>query len=256
MNKAWRRQSSAEWAARAVTDFCDKNRAWTTGWLRLRARSDAHFKEAVTEAAALHARGELFAEHTTPEPAEEGLPVWAMAEAAGDEDDAPMSDAPAPPEVELITMPRAAASAPLTSNLERCIAASVKQRWTAVTPPKHCHLIFPESDGRRPGMGFARDAFTYLISSTSSQRSQNFYGYVSTFKQYLRQKKGVAKKLILTIRAIIFGQNRLTWLQVISMEQRGGAAIGTTSVPLRKPLRTALCQRRRALHHCEDPDRS
>ena len=40
------------------------------------------------------------------------------------------------------------------------------------------------------------------------------------------------------------------------MGQRGGAAIETTSVPLKKPLRTALCQRRRALHHCGDLDRS
>ena len=48
----------------------------------------------------------------------------------------------------------------------------------------------------------------------------------------------------------------LTWWQVISMEQRGDAAIETTSVPLMKPLRTALCQHRRALHHCGDPDRS
>ena len=44
-----------------------------------------------------------------------------------------------------------------------------------------------------------------------------------------------------------------TWLQVISMGQRGGAAIRTTSVPLRKPLRTAPCQRRLALHHCGGP---
>ena len=48
----------------------------------------------------------------------------------------------------------------------------------------------------------------------------------------------------------------LTWLQVISMGQRGDAAIETTSVPLMKPLRTALCQRRRALLHCGDLDRS
>ena len=31
MNKAWRRQSSAEWASRAVTDLCDENKAWTAG---------------------------------------------------------------------------------------------------------------------------------------------------------------------------------------------------------------------------------
>ena len=32
MNKAWRRQSSAEWAARALTDLCDENKVWSTGW--------------------------------------------------------------------------------------------------------------------------------------------------------------------------------------------------------------------------------
>ena len=40
MNKAWRRQSSAEWAARAVTDLCNMNKVWTTGWRRLCAHSD------------------------------------------------------------------------------------------------------------------------------------------------------------------------------------------------------------------------
>ena len=50
--------------------------------------------------------------------------------------------------------------------------------------------------------------------------------------------------------------NILTWLQVISMEQRGDAATETTSVPSAKPLLTSLCQRRRAPHHCGDPDRS
>ena len=67
MNKTWRRQSSAEWAARAVTDLCDKNQVWSTGWRRLRAHSDGDFRESVEEAAALHARDELFAKHVTPE---------------------------------------------------------------------------------------------------------------------------------------------------------------------------------------------
>ena len=120
MNKAWRRQSSAEWPARAFTDLCDKNKVWTTGWRRLRAHSDAHFKEAVEEAAALHAHDEPFSKHIEPEPAR-GEPVeWAMAEASDDEDDAPMPDAPLEPE--LINMPPAPASAPPMSDLERCIA--------------------------------------------------------------------------------------------------------------------------------------
>ena len=120
MNKAWRRQSSAEWASRAVTDLCDENKAWTTGWHRLRAGSNAEFREAVAEAAALHAHDELFSRHIEPEPAPEDPVEWAMAEASDDEDDAPMPDAP--PEPELIDMPPAPASEPRMSNLERCIA--------------------------------------------------------------------------------------------------------------------------------------
>ena len=82
--------------------------------------SDAHFKEAVAEAAALHADDELFSKHIEPEPAPEDPVDWAMAEASDDEDDAPMPDAP--PEPEIIDMPPAPASAFPMSNLERCIA--------------------------------------------------------------------------------------------------------------------------------------
>ena len=120
MNKAWRRQSSAEWAARAAKDLCDENKAWTTGWRPLRAHSDAHFKEAVAEDTALHAHDEPFSRHIEPEPAPADPMDWSMAEASDDEDDAPMPDAP--PEPELIDMPPAPASAPPMSNLERCIA--------------------------------------------------------------------------------------------------------------------------------------
>ena len=84
MNKAWRRQSSAEWASRAITDLLDESKAWTTGWRRLRAHGDAHFKEAVAEAAALHAHDELFAKHIEPEPAPEDPVDWAMARGAHD----------------------------------------------------------------------------------------------------------------------------------------------------------------------------
>ena len=64
----------------------------------MRARSDAHFKEAVAEAAALHSRDELFCRYVGPEPASEGDFVdWAMAEASDDEDDVPMPDAPPEP---------------------------------------------------------------------------------------------------------------------------------------------------------------
>ena len=64
-----------------------------------------HFKEAVEQAAALHAHDELFSKHIKAEPAPEDPVDWAMAEASDDEDDAPMPDAP--PEPELIDMPPA-----------------------------------------------------------------------------------------------------------------------------------------------------
>ena len=95
MNKAWRRQSSAEWASRALMDLCEKNQAWTTCWRRLRADSDDGFRDAATEAAALHARDDLFPKHIELEPAPEDPVEWAMAEATDGEDDAPMPDAPA-----------------------------------------------------------------------------------------------------------------------------------------------------------------
>ena len=96
----------------AVTDPCHKNQGWTTGWRRLRAHSDAHFKEAVEEAAALHAHDELFSMHIEPEPAPED--PW------NGPCDAPMPDAPL--ELELIDMPPAPASSPPMSNFKRCIA--------------------------------------------------------------------------------------------------------------------------------------
>ena len=73
-------------------------------------------------------RGELFTKHITPEPAEEGSPVWAMAEESDDDEDGtpPHADADEP---ELIAMP-----------LARGIRASRILRWTALTPPKNCHL--------------------------------------------------------------------------------------------------------------------
>ena len=65
-----------------------ENKVWSTEGRRLRDHSEGAFRDAVGEAAALHARGEPFAKHITPEPVEEGPPVWAMAESTNDEDDA------------------------------------------------------------------------------------------------------------------------------------------------------------------------
>ena len=145
MNKPWRRQSSAEWAARAVRDLCDANQVWTTGWRRLRAHGDAHFKDAVEEAAALHARGDLFAKHIEPELAPVDPVDWAMAEATDGEDDAPMPDVPmpdAPPEPELIDMSPAPASAPRMSNLERCTRARARCPVCGLSLLSHASVVF------------------------------------------------------------------------------------------------------------------
>ena len=85
MNKAWRRQSSADWEARAVKDLYAENQAWTTGWHRLRAGSNAEFREVVEKAAALHSRDDLFSKHIEPEPAPEDPVERAMAQASDDE---------------------------------------------------------------------------------------------------------------------------------------------------------------------------
>ena len=56
-------------------------------------------------------------------------------------------------------------------------------------------------------MGYARGAFTCLISSTSTQRSQNFSVMSLRISNIYAKKTGFAKKLILTIRAIMIGQH-------------------------------------------------
>ena len=125
MNKAWRRQYSAEWAARALTDLCDINQVWTSRWRRLRAHTDAEFREAVEGANELHATGDLFARQIEPKPTPTDSVEWAMAQASDDEDDALMPGAPLEPE--LVDMPPAPASAPPMSSLERRIALRLVQ---------------------------------------------------------------------------------------------------------------------------------
>ena len=56
-------------------------------------------------------------------------------------------------------------------------------------------------------MGSARGALTCLMSSTSTQRPQNFCSSVSAHSQYLPKKTGIAKKVILAVRAIMIGQH-------------------------------------------------
>ena len=111
----------------------------------LRADSDAHFKEAVAEAAALHAHDELFSKHIEPEPAPEDPVDWAMAEASDDEDDALIRDAQ--PEPEIIDMPPAPASALPMSNWETVHRSAPRvRRWTTLSlyknaQPSSYHIV-------------------------------------------------------------------------------------------------------------------
>ena len=67
------------------------------------------------------------------------------------------------------------------------------------------------------------------------------------------KKKGIAKKLILTLRGIMISQE-VNWLQVTSMVPHGGIAAETTSVLMTKHLWTVSCLRHQASHQCGDLD--
>ena len=56
------------------------------------------------------------------------------------------------------------------------------------------------------GMGLTRCSFTCHILSSTGERAKVFYGVASTYQQHLRQKQSIAKKHILTIRAIMISQ--------------------------------------------------
>ena len=69
------------------------------------------------------------------------------------------------------------------------------QYWRQVHLPSWHQARFAwSSDGKKPGMVCARRAFTCLISSTTTQRPEDIYGALSSYKQYLRQKNGVLQK--------------------------------------------------------------
>ena len=65
------------------------------------------------------------------------------------------------------------------------------------------------------------------------------------------KKKGIAKKLILTLRAIMISQE-VDLIAGDSMVLRGDVVAETTSVLLTKHLWTVPCLRHRAPHHCGD----
>ena len=128
-NKAWRRQFSEEWTARAVTDLCDENKVWAS----IARKSDAEFRKAVEEANELHAAGYLFSRQVEPEPAPADPVKCSMAEASDDEDDAPCQ-----------TRRLSQSSCGIrTSDVKLGVVHRTAPgiwRWTALTTPKKRHL--------------------------------------------------------------------------------------------------------------------
>ena len=102
-------------------------------------------------------------------------------------------------------------------------------------------------------MGSTRCSFPCHISASASERAKVVYRVVSTYQQHLRQKKGITKKLILTLRAVMISQED----DLVAGDfngLHGGIAAKTTSVLLTKHLWTVSCLRHRAPHHCGDQD--
>ena len=67
------------------------------------------------------------------------------------------------------------------------------------------------------------------------------------------QKRGIGKKLILTIRAVMLDRKSGFGGPVISMGLRGDATTATISVSLKRPLLAAPCRCLPAPHRCGDP---
>ena len=60
------------------------------------------------------------------------------------------------------------------------------------------------------------------------------------------KKRGIGKKLILTVRAVMLEHH----VDVVSMELLGDATTATVSVPLKRPLPNVPCRCLPAPHHC------
>ena len=97
-----------------------------------------------------------------------------------------------------------------------------------------------------------------VLSRASFRRSPvSGQRYFTVLSQHIRniyaKKKGMAKKLILTLRAIMISQE----VDLVAGDFNGTAwlvAAETISVLLMKPLLIVPCPRHRATHHCGDPD--
>ena len=103
-------------------------------------------------------------------------------------------------------------------------------------------------------MGHARSTFSCLISSSTTLRPKRLLRCCLYKRATSTPKNGVLqKKLILTIRAIMIAQQ----IDVVAGDFNGTAwrCSNRDNISTIDELQTVRCQRRRALHHCGEPDR-
>ena len=136
----------------------------------------------------------------------------------------------------------------LTTEVARCFSTKTPSSLTSKSSPFTSTI--PGANCLIKRWKVTRDgfAFTCLLSSASSQLSENIYSSDLTYLQYLRQKTWYWEKAHTHDSCCDAWRTCGPGLRVISMELRGVAAIETTSVPSTKPLLTAPCQRRQAPH--------
>ena len=111
------------------------------------------------------------------------------------------------------------------------------RRAKSVSSSRKCdrvvsHLFSTALDGSVRVWVLQGMLFSCLISSTSSQRPKNVYSSALHINNIYAKKRGIGKKLILTIRAVMLGELCGPSLQVTSTEPRGGATTATISVSL------------------------
>ena len=103
-------------------------------------------------------------------------------------------------------------------------------------------------------MGFAR-VLSRAFFRRRHLRGQKTFTVLSLYiTNIYAQKRGIAKKLILTIRAVMLGEN----VDLVAGDFDGTAwrcSNRNDINTMEEALLTALCQRRQALHPCGDPDR-
>ena len=103
--------------------------------------------------------------------------------------------------------------------------------------------------------GFCKVCYHVLFFADDTSGARKHSQFCPCILPIFTPKNGVLRKSLSSQSVPWCLAKMSTWLRAISTGQRGDAAIGTTSIPWKKPLLTALCQRRQALHPCGEPDR-